>query len=77
MKSLQHVLWRGALALSLMAVGVGSGLGMPPAEQATSPGDCTPETRALIADEIRGNPVRDEPAAATVVVVRRPLTPAG
>ena len=31
MKSIQHVLWRGALALSLMAVGIGSGIGMPPA----------------------------------------------
>ena len=29
MKSIQHVLWRGALALGLMVVGLGSGLGMP------------------------------------------------
>ena len=27
MKSIQHVLWRGALALGLMVVGLGSGLG--------------------------------------------------
>lgn len=29
MKSMQHVLWRGALALGLMMLGVGSGIGLP------------------------------------------------
>ena len=75
MKSLQHVLWRGALALSLMAVGIGSGLGMPPVEPATSPDDCAPEARALIADQV-GGATRGE-STTTLVVVRRPLTPAG
>ena len=75
MKSLQHVLWRGALALSLMAVGIGSGLGMPPAEQASSPGDCTPEPRALVADEIRADQTLAQ--GVTLVVLRRELTPAG
>lgn len=76
MKSLQHVLWRGALALSLMAIGIGSGLGLPAAEQATSPDDCTSEARALIADETDRSPARGEPAAVRVVV-RHQLTPAG
>ena len=34
MKSIQHVLWRGALALTLMAIGIGTGVGMPPADLA-------------------------------------------
>jgi hypothetical protein len=29
MKCMQHVLWRGALALGLMMVGIGSGVGLP------------------------------------------------
>ena len=49
MKSLQHVLWRGALALSLVAAGIGSGLGMPPVER-TAPADfCPTEARLLAA----------------------------
>lgn len=28
MRSLQHVLWRGAMALSLLVLGVGSGVGL-------------------------------------------------
>ena len=75
MKSLQHVLWRGALALSLMAVGIGSGLGMPPVEQTAVPDDCAPEPRALVADEIRGDEARAQ--GITLVVLRRELTPAG
>ena len=52
MKSLQHVLWRGALALSLVAAGIGSGLGMPPVER-TAPADfCTTEARLLAAHAI-------------------------
>ena len=51
MKSLQHVLWRGALALSLMAVGIGSGIGMPPAETGNYKADCEARTRILIATD--------------------------
>lgn len=75
MKSLQHVLWRGALALSLMAIGIGTGLGMPPAEQATTPGDCKLEPSALLADEIRG--ARAGAQGAPLILVRRSLSPAG
>lgn len=28
MRSLQHVLWRGAMALSLLVLGIGSGVGL-------------------------------------------------
>ncbi|HWS77477.1 MAG TPA: hypothetical protein VN205_03770 [Thermomonas sp.] len=73
MKSIQHVLWRGALALSLMAVGVGTGLGMPPAEQAASAGDCPVATRGLLADELP----RAREQGARVLVLRRSLSPAG
>lgn len=58
MKSLQQVLWRGALALSLAAAGIGTGLGMPPAERATAPKDCAAGPRALIADELPAVPAR-------------------
>ncbi len=41
MRSLQHVLWRGAMALSLLLVGVGSAIGLQqPAAQAA--GNATP-----------------------------------
>lgn len=73
MKSLQHVLWRGALALSLMAVGIGSGIGMPPVEQTASRGDCPVEVR-LVADELPALPGAN---GATLVMLRRSLTPAG
>ena len=73
MKSIQHVLWRGALALGLMAVGLGSGLGMPPAERTTSPTDCPMPGRALASDP----PAASAGGEVAVVVLRRPLTPAG
>ena len=79
MKSLQHVLWRGALALSLVAAGIGSGLGMPPVER-TAPADfCTTEARLLAAAaaaaESAAEPARG--ARATLVLLRRPANPAG
>ena len=79
MKSLQHVLWRGALALSLVAAGIGSGLGMPPVER-TAPADfCTTEARLLAAAaaaaESAPEPARG--ARATLVLLRRPAIPAG
>ena len=79
MKSLQHVLWRGALALSLVAAGIGSGLGMPPVER-TAPADfCTTEARLLAAAaaaaESAAEPARG--GRATLVMLRRPANPAG
>ena len=75
MKSLQHVLWRGALALSLVAAGIGSGLGMPPVER-TAPADfCPTEARLLAAAESAPDPARG--ARATLVLLRRPANPAG
>ena len=79
MKSLQHVLWRGALALSLVAAGIGSGLGMPPVER-TAPADfCTTEARLLAAAAAAAESA-PEPARggrATLVLLRRPANPAG
>jgi hypothetical protein len=72
MKSIQHVLWRGALALGLMAVGLGSGLGMPPAERSASPTDCPLPARALASDR-----PADGQGEVAVIVLRRPLNPAG
>ena len=74
MKSIRHVLWRGALAFGLMAVGFGSGLGMPPVEQAALPA-CPTEARAVIAGHVSGDLLRAQ--GATPVVLRGPLTPAG
>ena len=74
MKSLQQVLWRGVLALSLMAVGVGSGLGMPPVEQVASPATCPDVTRILVADQLPTAPLDED---ATLIVLHHPLTPAG
>lgn len=67
MKSIQHVLWRGALALSLMAIGIGSGIGMPPVEQAASPDDCSAAPRALVAGEFHTPP--GDASGATVMVL--------
>lgn len=75
MKSLQHVLWRGALALSLVTAGIGSGLGMPPAEQAASPAECADGSRALVADQVPAAPARGN--GSTLIVLRRAPDPAG
>lgn len=75
MKSIQHVLWRGALALGLMAVGLGSGIGMPPAERSASPADCPLPARALASDQPADG--QAAPGEVAVIVLRRPLTPAG
>lgn len=76
MKSLQHVLWRGALALSLLAVGIGSGVGRTPADPATSPATCPAGPRGLAAAP-SATIVAPGPAGARVLVSRRALTPAG
>ena len=73
MKSLQHVLWRGALALSLMAVGIGSGIGMPPVEQPAARAAC-PVAMRLVADELPAPPHAN---GMSLVVLRAPLMPAG
>ncbi len=75
MKSIQHVLWRGALALGLLAIGIGSGLGMPPIEQTASRADCVTEPRALIADATRDDLA--QVPGIQLIVLRRPLSPAG
>ena len=50
MKSIQHVLWRGALALGLMVVGLGSGLGMP-GTGGTAATDCLITPQASLAGQ--------------------------
>lgn len=65
MKSIQHVLWRGALALSLVAVGIGSGLGMPAAASTASPLICAPAA----GDRFAGAPVDQPPVAGTRLIV--------
>ena len=79
MKSLQHVLWRGALALSLVAAGIGSGLGMPPVERTAHADFCPTEARLLAAAaaaaESAAEPARG--GRATLVLLRRPANPAG
>lgn len=50
MKSMQHVFWRGVLALGLMAIGVGSGMVMPPAKtgELAERADCPRHTGVLV-----------------------------
>ena len=68
MKSYEHVLWRGALALSLMTVGVGSGFVLPPAETSRSTA-CEDGTRILI---VRTGAIGvTDHVGATAVMVRR------
>jgi hypothetical protein len=74
MKSIQHVLWRGALALSLMAIGIGSGIGMPPAERADAATACPARSTDVEVAEARD---AGQPPATLVVLRRRPFTPAG
>jgi hypothetical protein len=76
MKSIQQVLWRGALALGLMAVGIGSGLGMGPAEPSAAAGNCPAPPRELVADQIRAE-VTQLKAGHTLIVLHGPANPAG
>ena len=67
MNSLRHVFWRGAMALSLMTLGVGSGVGFRDAPVARNGGpDCdAPSVRAI-----------DAPGIQRVGVERLPIGPA-
>ena len=58
MRSLQHVMWRGAMALSLLMLGIGSGFGFQeaPVADIAAPA-CAGEAMAVRAD------VKIEPAA--------------
>ena len=76
MKSMQHVLWRGALALGLMALGVASGIGMPPAATAAlaERADCPSQAKVLVVQGGQmGMPGR---VIATAFVVKREAGPA-
>jgi len=73
MKSIQQVLWRGALALGLMAIGVGTSIGMPPAERAMAT-DCPIPPPVLLVAQASD---QGEPPDPLIVLRRRPLTPAG
>lgn len=75
MKSLEHVMWRGALALGLVATGIGSGLGLPSQEQATSSAECAPSPRASIADAPTAIRARED--GVPLIVLRRVPNPAG
>lgn len=75
MKSIQHVLWRGALALGLVAVGLGTGIGMPPAERPASTADCALPAHALASDQPADGQAGQGEVA--VFVLRRPPNPAG
>jgi len=74
MKSIQHVLWRGALALSLMAVGIGTGVGMPPVEQVDAARECPLQLPTALV--VQASAAADRPATV-IVLRRRPVTPAG
>lgn len=73
MKSIEHVMWRGALALALTIVGIGSGIGMPPAETGKRAA-CVEPARVLIVrllpQALPGH------AKATALVIRRGVKPA-
>ncbi len=76
MKSMQHVLWRGALALGLMAVGIASGIGMPPAAPSAMAvrDGCPGQARILV---VHGDPAgAPERVIATAFVVKRHADPA-
>ena len=74
MRSIQQVLWRGALALGLMAVGLGSGIGMPPVERSASPADCPLPARVQATlDQLRAllrNAYQLEPVLAAEALTR-------
>ena len=56
MKSMQHVLWRGALALALMVVGVGSGISLPATDAQPAASACVGDAPALL---VHQQPLRD------------------
>ena len=75
MNSLRHVFWRGAMALSLMALGVGSGVGFRDEAVTRNGGpDCdAPSVRASDASVIRRVGVERLPIdPARMVASQRP-----
>jgi len=75
MNSLRHVFWRGAMALSLMTVGVGSGVGLrDEAVARNGDPDCeAPSVRASDAPIIRRASVERLPIdPARMVASQRP-----
>jgi hypothetical protein len=67
MKSLRYVLGRGVFALALMAIGVGTGIGMPPARATVEATTCPAQPPILVA--ARANP----PAVVLVAIARAPV----
>lgn len=75
MNSLRHVFWRGAMALSLMTLGVGSGFGFRDEAVASNGGpDCdAPSVRAIDASGIQRLGVERPPIdPARMVASQRP-----
>lgn len=64
MKSIQHVLWRGALALSLLTIGVGSGIGLPSPEVEANASACAAAAGAVLAGAQPPATDRDQAVAA-------------
>ena len=62
MKCIQHVLWRGALALGLVMVGIGSTISLPATEAELAASACTEDGAGLLVhqqslrDTRAGNP---------------------
>ena len=73
MNSLRHVFWRGAMALSLMTLGVGSGVGFRDAPVARNGGpDCdAPSVRAIDASGMDVERLAIDPAR--MVASQRPV----
>ena len=71
MKSLRYVFGRGVFALVLMAIGVGSGIGMPPAKSTAEAPDCIHQAPALIAADT-SKPTTDVLVVMVHAPVKRP-----
>ncbi len=65
MKSMQHVLWRGALALGLMMIGIGSGVSLPAAGDAAPASACALGKPSLLAEVVHPQTVPVAPADAS------------
>lgn len=72
MKSIRYVFCRGVFALGLMAVGVGSGIGLPPEADTADAPECHGETQVLIANDAAHDTAGT--LAVTRVLVRQPVS---